>query len=136
MKLILTVLVAAFTVVACVNMGTPATIVTSASPEAAFTCALRAVNELGFTVTTSERAGGLLRAEKRDGGFIEAFVGTAYYTELTVTVSPSPSGQTSLQVRPARSQQAGNLARSSTGMSVRGQDQALADSVARRCSTT
>ncbi len=64
---------------------------------------------------------------------MEGLFGTAYFTELTATVSAA-GDKTSLQVRPSRSQQKGNASRSPAMMSVRPQDQTLADSVAKRCS--
>jgi hypothetical protein len=82
----------ALAVCACASLP-PSFATTSASPDATFSCALAAVNQHGYMVTTSERAGGLIKAELKKSS---AFTGT-YFRELNISIYADSSGKTALR---------------------------------------
>lgn len=58
----------------------------------AYSCALRKVNELGYTVTNTNREAGFITADKQTSGvFTKAFTGAEYHDVITVSIFDDPS---------------------------------------------
>ena len=58
----------------------------------AYSCALRKVNELGYTVTNTNREAGFITADKQTTGmFTKAFTGSEYHDVITVSVFDDPA---------------------------------------------
>ena len=55
--------------------------------DAAYACALRKVNELGYTVTNSNKEAGFISADKQTSGLgTKIWSGAEYHDQLTVSV--------------------------------------------------
>ena len=105
------------------------TVPVPSSPDATFSCALSAVNRLGFTVTTSQRPVGQIVAERRAAG---SDSGETLFTDLSVYVF-TRDDRTQLMVTAARSKQHGSGPRGSAGLLVLDADKQAADSVVAMC---
>jgi len=84
---------AALSLSGCMAYAARASAVSKLAPDAAFTCALQQVTKMGYSVQVSERAGGLIRAEKQTAsGTMQFLTGSQYFTELNIAVLPGGDG--------------------------------------------
>ena len=92
------------------------------APAELYSCVVRALAQLNYTLQTADRDAGLVKAEKKASGTATAlFSGAAYYNEITALVLPPQSGgPPSLKLTLVRSKQEGRGSRTSTGMVVTG----------------
>ncbi|HEX2201664.1 MAG TPA: hypothetical protein VHG91_00125 [Longimicrobium sp.] len=69
------------------------------SPDESFSCAMREVNELGYTVADADRGAGFLRAERDRTSLGDALLGGVQrFDQLTLTVFPREDRRTVLRV--------------------------------------
>jgi hypothetical protein len=103
-----------------------------------FDCALRQLNQLGYTVTNAEKGAGLIVAERQTSGAVsEALTGQKSQDRLTVSIFPAAdTSQTTLRVTAAgvaeKAQLFGAASKSGTAPSDHGTADAKA--VIRACS--
>lgn len=80
----------------------PDTAITPSEPDSTFGCAMREVNELGYTVRDADRAAWFIRAEGPPGGLgtviNDLLLGVDSHDELTLTVYPLEDGRHVLRV--------------------------------------
>lgn len=87
MKRTLLVLCAALGASACATAPVSFTSPTPASQDDAYSCALRKINEMGFTVANTDRQAGFITAEKQTSGLGTALLtGKKYQDQLTVSI--------------------------------------------------
>lgn len=72
----------------------------------AYTCALRQVNGLGYTVQNADRDAGFITAEKKASGLGTAILtGKEYYDVVTVSIFDSSDTERTIRVTAARAEQ-------------------------------
>ncbi|MEJ2503665.1 MAG: hypothetical protein P8177_10215 [Gemmatimonadota bacterium] len=99
-----------------------------------YACALRQVNELGFTVVDADRASGFLVAEKQTTGALETFFGDAHeFDRLTVSIYDDGADGRTLRVTAGEVSRGGEEASGSESPEASGIEAAQA--VLRACST-
>jgi hypothetical protein len=111
----------------------------SLSPDDTYSCAIRNVNRLGFTVVDADRGAGFIRAEKDVAGAgTELLTGENYWVLLTVAVyeSQDPSA-TEVKVTVARAKEgiSGETQgqRTTGGMATKSEDREAAQEIVNRC---
>jgi type IV pilus biogenesis protein CpaD/CtpE len=78
--------------------------------ETAYGCALRKVNELGYTVTNTNKDGGFINAEKQtSSGLGEFLTSKKYHDVLTVAIFDDGKGGRTMRVTAAGSEQSSGL---------------------------
>lgn len=86
----------------CAPVRVPPDTAITPEPESTFGCAMREVNELGYTVRGADRAAWFIRAEGAPGGLGNAIndllMGVDSYDELTLTVYTLEDGRHVLRV--------------------------------------
>lgn len=94
----------------------------------AYTCAVQKVNELGYTVTNTNREAGFITADKQTTGAMrKALTGQEFHDQLTVSVSEdAPSQKRKLRVTAAATTARTTLFNTSTS-SKSPSDEAVAD---------
>lgn len=77
----------------------------------AYSCALRKVNELGYTVTNTNREAGFITADKQTTGTMtKLFTGSEYHDVITVSVFDDPAtGGRKIRVTAASSNEQSSL---------------------------
>lgn len=95
-----------------------------------YTCALRKVNELGYTVTNTNKEAGFITAERQtSSGFSEVVTGRKYHDVLTISIFDEASGGSRrLRVTAAQTQQTAQLFGRASETGVAPSDKAKADS--------
>jgi hypothetical protein len=73
--------------------------------ESAFSCAFRAVNELGFTVTNADQSAGFIAAEKATAVTAGPLTEVVYHDRLTVAVFDADNATRTLRVTAAHAPQ-------------------------------
>lgn len=102
----------------------------SPTPQAGlYTCALRKVNELGYTVTNTNREAGFITAEHQtSSGFGEALTGRKYHDILTISIFDEASGASRrIRVTAAQTQQTAVLFGRASETGIAPTDKAKAD---------
>jgi hypothetical protein len=94
-----------------------------------YTCALRKVNELGYTVTNTNKDAGFITAEHQtSSGLGEALSGRKYHDVLTVSIFDEATGGTRrLRVTAAQTQQTAQLFGRASETGIAPSDKAKAD---------
>lgn len=81
----------------------------AATPDAgpsAYTCALRKLNEIGYTITNTNKEAGFITADKQTtGAFAEALLGKKYHDQLTVSSFDAGDGTGKLRVTAAQTEE-------------------------------
>lgn len=82
----------------------------------AFSCVVRKVNALGFTVEGADRDAGFVRASKQTSGLGTALLtGKKYHDQLTVSIFDAGNGRNTIRVTAAQSNESalglGNLSK-------------------------
>lgn len=115
----------------CVTAPVSFTGLSPDSQDAMFSCALRRVNELGYTVTNTDRDAALITGTKQTSGFGTALLtGSNYHEQLTVSVYEGADGRRTMRVTAAQVQEdAEGLGRGSRSSSAPG-DIGKADAMA------
>jgi hypothetical protein len=83
---------------ACHNGPISYTVQTPQSPESAFACSLRKVNELGYTVTNSNKEAGFIAAEKHTTKTaMKLFTNQELQDQLTISIFESGNGKQTIR---------------------------------------
>jgi hypothetical protein len=103
-------LFALVTAVACGKSGPISFLATTPSPAPdAYTCSLRKINELGYTVTNTNREAGFITGEKSTTGtFTRAMTGSQYASILTVSIFDDAAAR-KIRVSAGQSRERSNL---------------------------
>jgi len=106
MKRIFLVLASVLTV-SCVSSA-PISYV-AATPDAGsgpYSCALRKLNEIGYTITNTNKEAGFITGDKQtSGAFAEAFTGKKYHDQITVSVFDAGNGAGKMRVTAAQTEE-------------------------------
>lgn len=104
--------------------------------DVAYGCALRKVNELGYTVTNTSRDGKFVTGIKQTSGAVQQFMlGTKYKDQLTVSIFDADSTTRKVRVTAASVQERSTLLGSSSdGKAPSDAAKADANEVLRACS--
>jgi hypothetical protein len=123
------ILIGALALTSCTPVAT--NVVRSPAPVAdTYTCVIRQLAEMTYTIKTAERDAGLIRAEKQDAGARAFVAGGAYFTEMQATIlAPADGNGSELRVTVARTKETTGGARSGTGLVLTGGAKADATAV-------
>ena len=81
----------------------------AATPEtgdAAYSCALAKLNEIGYTITNANKDAGFIAADRQTTGAVMEFLGgKKYHDELTVSVFDAGGGNRKLRVTAAQTEE-------------------------------
>lgn len=124
-------IVGAVLMLAACTFASRGSVASTLAPDAAFTCALQQVTRLGYSVTMSERAGGLLRAERQTAGSFTQLMGGQNFDELNITTLPGAGAGSDLTITATSTTQAAGRARQA--MALTESAKASADTVRARC---
>ncbi len=114
----------ALTVVACATAPVSFVSTTPEPTDAAYNCAMKKLNELGYTVSnTNKDAGFITGAKQTSSGVGEFMTGKKYHDILTISIFDADEGSRRLRVTAAQSQEAawfGNASKSGIKPSAAG----------------
>jgi hypothetical protein len=74
---------------------------TPATSDVAYNCALRRVNELGYTVTKTSKESGFIVGDKQTSTWTEAITGRRHFDRLTVSIFATDSAWRTVRVTAA-----------------------------------
>lgn len=100
--------IAGLALAACAGSYAPVSFMspTPRPADEAYTCALRTVNQLGYTIEATDRTSGFLRAGRQSSGAMAALlVERDYFDGLTVSIFEAADGTYSMRVTAASSSQ-------------------------------
>jgi hypothetical protein len=128
MKISFTVLTLAL-LAGCVHGPTSYHSLTPATSDVAYNCALRRVNELGYTVTETNKESGFIVGDKQTSTWTEGITGRRHFDRLTVSIYAADTAWRAVRVTAASMQErtrafSGSLSPTST------RDQVKADATA------
>ena len=89
----------------CVHGPTSYRSLTPATGEVAYDCALRRVNELGYTVTETNKEAGFIVGDKQTSGWTEYITGRRHFDRLTVSIFDADSAWRTVRVTAASMQE-------------------------------
>ena len=109
--------------------------VTPATGDEAYGCALRRVNELGYTVTKTNKEAGFIVGDKQTSGWTEQLTGRRHFDRLTVSIFDADSAWRTVRVTAASMQERTRLlVAPQSAVSTRESAKADASAVVTACS--
>lgn len=83
---------------------------TPRAPDDAYTCSLRKLNELGYTVTNTSREAGFVTGTKQTSGLgTKLFTGSEYHDQLTISIFDEGSGARKIRATAGRVDRKSNV---------------------------
>jgi len=103
--------------------------------EDAYSCALRKLNELGYTVTNTNKDAGFIAGTKQTSGLgTQLLTGSQYHDQLTVSIFDAESGGRRIRATAGRiDQQTSLLGTSTSGVAPTEKGIADADALLKAC---
>lgn len=101
----------------------------------AYSCALAKVNELGYTITNTNKEAGFITGTKQTTGLgTQILTGSKYHDQLTVSIFDDGSGGRRIRVTSGQTQERSNLlGTSSSGVAPSEKGKADANAVLQAC---
>jgi hypothetical protein len=89
----------------CIHGPTSYRSLTPATSDVAYNCALRRVNELGYTVTETNKESGFIVGDKQTSTWTEGITGRRHFDRLTVSIYAADTAWRAVRVTAASLQE-------------------------------